>query len=443
MNGLLEHVFGDVVWVEGELADLTRSKAGHVYFRLTDTGGAEGATVLPDAARPALSVTLFDSQRQQVNRFLRSQGDPIRMNPGIRVRVGGRLATYAPRSTLQLLMDRIDPAFTLGLLGQERVRLLAALAEEGLLRANSEVVVPVVPLHVGLVTSIGSAAHADALHELESSGVGFHVSTFDARTQGTDAPASIVAVLRTAAALPVDVVLLVRGGGARTDLVAFDDEAVARTIAVSTVAVFTGVGHETDRSVADEVAHSSHKTPTAAAAALVALARTAERRIDDGWAAVRSGAAGRLVRAEHRLSGVGQRSGVAALHRLDRLADAVDSDRRRASDAVDRRLRAASDAIESTRRRSGSATALVLERSTARLDVLHATTSAADPATALRRGWSVTHTADGRLLRSVSDVADGDEIVTRLVDGALRSRVAASDPVVPVERRSEGGSTGD
>ncbi len=237
------------------------------------------------------------------------------MNDGIRVRIGGRLATYPARSSVQLVMDRIDPAFTLGLLGQERVRLLAALEEEGLLRRNGAVALPLVPLHVGLVTSTGSAAHADALHELESSGVGFRVSTFDARTQGADAPSSVVAALRTAAAYRVDVVLLVRGGGAATDLVAFDHEDVARAIAACPVAVFTGIGHETDRSVADEVAHTAHKTPTAAAGAVVRTVHDAERRVVDAWAAVRSGVGGRLVRAEHRLARVAHRTGTAALHR--------------------------------------------------------------------------------------------------------------------------------
>lgn len=442
MNGLLEHVFGDVVWVEGELADLTRSKAGHVYFRLVDAADGDGPTP-PDASRPALAVTLFDSQRQQVNRFLRAQGDPIRMNPGIRVRVGGRLTTYPARSTLQLQMDRIDPAFTLGLIGQERVRLLAALADEGVLRANAEVPLPVVPLHVGLITSTGSAAHADALHELESSGIGFRVSTFDARTQGVDAPASIVAALRTAAALRVDVVLLIRGGGATTDLMAFDDEAVARAITASTVAVFTGVGHETDRSVADEVAHTSHKTPTAAAAAVVAVVRAAERRMDDDWASVRSGVHGRLVRAEQRLSRVGHRSGAAARRRLDRVAAAVGEDRRRVAAAADRQLGAAAVTVDAAIARTGPAVDRALERFTARLAVLEATSSAADPATALRRGWSVTCTADGSLVRSASDVAVGDDIVTRLADGSIRSRVAGSDEEAHAGHGSEGGSTGD
>src|SRR5690606_34306144 len=119
---------------------------------------------------------------------------------------------YEPRGTLQLRMHGIDPAFTLGRLQADRDRLLAALSAEGLLTANAALVVPVVPLRVGLVTSVGSAAHADVLSELAGSGLAFTVRVADARTQGPDCGPSVVRALRRLADDRVDVVLLVRGG---------------------------------------------------------------------------------------------------------------------------------------------------------------------------------------------------------------------------------------
>lgn len=403
---------------------MNRSKAGHVYFRLLDADESAGAN---QPNRASLSVTLFDSARQQVNRFLTAQGDPIRMTDGVRVRIGGRLATYPARSTVQLVMDRIDPAFTLGLLGQERSRLISALTEEGLLRANADAPLPPVPLRIGLITSIGSAAHADALHELEASGLGFHVSTFDARTQGADAPASIVAALRSAAATDVEVVLLVRGGGAATDLIAFDHESVARTIAVCGVAVFTGIGHETDRSVADDVAHSAHKTPTAAAHSIVRMVRDAQRSIDDDWASIRSGVAGRLTRATDRLGRVGHRAGSAGLRRLDRSAELIDRRSARVAERTRMSLDANTARVGLAAATVAPAASLVLERASARLDLLAAQTRAADPAIAALRGWSITRHSDGRLLRSVHELAPGDELSTTLADGTVRSTVQAPE----------------
>lgn len=417
INGLLEHVFGEVVWIEGELVDLKRSRAGHAYFRLLDADGDR-----PDS-RPSLSVTLFDSARRSVNSYLHSQGDPIRMSDGIRVRVGGRLATYPARSTVQLVMDRIDPAFTLGLLGRERARILATLKEEGLIGRNRETPLPLVPLRVGLVTSIGSAAHADALDELSGSGIGFHVLTFDARTQGTDAPESIVRAIGTAPSSGVEVILLVRGGGAVTDLAAFDDETVARAIAACPVPVITGIGHELDSTVADAVAHTTHKTPTAAAASIVEAVRAAGRRFEDHWAAVRSGVEGRMVRADDRLARVGHRAGTAAAHRLERRRDAVDNAARAVATATRRRLRSLDDDLRSLAVRPAPAAVRVLGRAGDQLTVLAARSAANDPHAALRRGWSITRTVEGPLVRSVGDVDVGTELVTTTADGTIRSRV--------------------
>jgi exodeoxyribonuclease VII large subunit len=394
-----------------------------VYFDLVD---AEHTG--PDATRPSLTVALFNTDRQRVNQFLTNQGGAVRMTDGIRVRIGGRLRTYPARSSVQLVMDRIDPAFTLGLLGQERTRLLAALTAEGVLRLNGELALPVLPLSVALVTSAGSAAHADALDELHRSGFGFRVRLLDARTQGADAERSIVAALRTAAALDVDVVVLVRGGGATTDLAGFDSERVARAITAMPVPVLTGIGHEIDRTVADEVAHTAHKTPTAAAASLVVAVRDARADVHDRWVAIRSGSRGRLVRADQELGRTGHRAGATALRRLDRHGATVDALFQRAGTAGRRAATAEAAALDGLVRRIGPAGARVLERATERVATVAARAAVHDPTAALARGWSVTRRADGTLVRSARDVAPGDELITTMAHGTVRSTVHDGDP---------------
>src|SRR5262249_23054504 len=138
----------------------------------------------------------------------------------------------------------------------ERDEVLRRLSADALLDRNATAPLPPVPLRVGLVTSRGSAAAADFLHELELSGFGWQVVVADTRVQGTDAEQSIVAALDRAIAAEVDAVALVRGGGSRTELATFDAEALARAIASSPVPVLTGIGHEVDDSVADRVAHT-------------------------------------------------------------------------------------------------------------------------------------------------------------------------------------------
>ena len=154
---------------------------------------------------------------------------------------------------------------------------LRALSAEGLLGANGARELPPVPLRVGLITSSGSAAYHDFVHELEVSGYAWQVAVVDVRVQGAAAARRIKWALGQLSQLDVDAVVLVRGGGSRADLAAFDSELVARAIAAMPVPVITGVGHETDRSVADEVAYHACKTPTACAQLLTAAGRGVRR----------------------------------------------------------------------------------------------------------------------------------------------------------------------
>lgn len=422
LNGLLVHVFGEEVWVEGEMRNLKRSANSHVYFDLVDAG-RDG-----DPARPMLSVTLFSKERQAVNRHLTDQGGAVRMGDGIRVRIRGRLNIYGPRSSLQLRMSWIDPAFTLGVMGQERDRVLALMSSEGLIGANGRVPMPRVPMHIALVTSSGSAAHADALDELRRAGPGFRISVLDARTQGAEAARSIVAALRAATTLRADVVLLVRGGGARTDLAAFDTEAVARAIAASPLPVVTGIGHEIDRTVADEIAHTAHKTPTAAAAAVAEHARRFAHDLDLLASQVPVATRGRLVRAAAQLDSSAHRAGRAASHHLVAARREVDHLARRTSAAAPRALDAAIGDLDATRRRLAPLARRQVDELDRRLVGLAARARAHDPAVALARGWSVTRGADGTALRSVEGLAPGTPLHTTLADGTVRSVV--SEPTV-------------
>src|SRR4051794_40548720 len=201
---VVSQTFPGRCWVRGQIRNLTRSAVGHVYFELAEPGPLGEP---PDAVVP---VTLLASDRQAVNTVMRAAGAG-RMDDGMEIRIAGRLTWFSPRGRLQLRMATIDPAYTLGRLGEDRDRLLAALRAEKLLERNRAVRMPDLPLCIGLVTSLGSAAHADFRHELERSGIGFRVLEADARTQGLDAGRSVaVAIARLAAR--ADVVAVVRGG---------------------------------------------------------------------------------------------------------------------------------------------------------------------------------------------------------------------------------------
>ena len=382
------------IWVRGEVHGLKAPNAsGHVYFELCERNNRRGpASTLP--------IALFRLEHQRVQRMLAEYPD-FRLADGLEVRVRGRVQYGYGR--VSLVMSAIDPVHTLGKLAADRQRVLRALAADGLLETNRSLPIPLLPTRIGLVTSAGSAAYEDTMHELTNAGFGFHVLVADARVQGAGAELSMVRALHVLRGHACDLVLLVRGGGSRTDLVAFDGERLARTVATMPVPVFTGVGHEIDTAVVDEIAHSSFKTPTACAAAVADLVRAAAGRADQAWTSVARSADARIRRAEHD---------------LDRLAARV---------RVDGALLSAERLLDDHQRRITRAALAAVQTEAARMDILAARIGAADPARLLARGWSVTRTADGRLVRSPADAPPGTELVTTLGAGTVHSEVLGNE----------------
>lgn len=386
-------LFPDEIWVRGAISGLKRSANGHVYFDLVDPDETSPSAVLP--------VALFANNKHRVNAIMKRSGGGVKMTDGIEIQIRGQLTYYPRQSRMQLIMSLIDPAFTLGQMTAQRDRVLAALRADGLLDANQRVQRPALPLRICLITSMGSAAEADFLHELDSSSYPFEIISIDTRVQGDEAVASIVKALTNAQALDVDAIALVRGGGARTDLIAFDDELVARAIATSKLPVIVGVGHETDRSVADEVAHSAAKTPTACARFFIDHVDVFGARVD--------AAANGIARASDRTLIAANATLVNARSRLAR--SAIRTVEREAL-----RLELAHDGI-------GRSVGRVLERLDGQLEAWSIRLSDLDPATTMARGWSITRGSDGKAVRSAADVVPGDTLRTTLVDGELRSTV--------------------
>ena len=268
MKDGLNELFPEDLWVEGQVSNYHEARSGHAYFDLVEPSETPGKAV-----SAKLSVALFKNARATVDRTLAEAGG-LSLVDDLQLRIRARLDFYPPNGRLQLIMNGVDPTFTLGRLAAERERILRQLAKEGLLTANRANPIPVPPLRIGLVTSVGSAAHADFIQELARSGWPFTVLEHDTRVQGDGAAADLSEALHMLATHRPDVIALVRGGGSATDLASFDAEVLARTIAALDVPVVTGIGHEVDRSVADEVAHTALKTPTACAIAIVEQVRT-------------------------------------------------------------------------------------------------------------------------------------------------------------------------
>src|SRR5262249_5255318 len=273
----------------------------HTYFKLVEKAA------LGERIQGRLDVALFSDSAPAVRRAL-AEVPGAALADDVEVRIRGRVRIYPPTGQYQLVMTSIDPVFTVVALAANRQRLLRALAEEGLLDANRAVELPAVPLRIGLITSRGSAAYHDFVDELLRSPYAWRVGVVDVAVQSAGAAQRIKWALGQLASVAVDVVVVARGGGSRADLAPFDTELVARAIAAMDVPVVTGIGHEIDRSVADEVAWSACKTPTACAQLLVGRVDAFVDRLDHASQRVAARARQRMAVAGRELDEAARRA---------------------------------------------------------------------------------------------------------------------------------------
>lgn len=255
MTNALEGVL-DGIWITGEVAEVSLSSLGHLYFSLKDEAAL-------------LSCAMF---RSALGR------GPI-FQKGDRIELLGRVDIYAPRGRLQMVGTRWRPA-GVGSLYEAFLKLKAKLEDEGLFAPERKKPIPRFVRRVVLVTSAQAAAYGDVLRTLERRTPWVKIMHVDSLVQGTDAPAALISALIAAQALTPDVILLVRGGGSYEDLQAFNDEELARTIAALNVPVICGVGHEADFTIADFAADLRASTPTAAAESIGPDRDTWLRRLD-------------------------------------------------------------------------------------------------------------------------------------------------------------------
>jgi exodeoxyribonuclease VII large subunit len=397
--------------VRGEITGWS-DRGQHAYFTLVDD----------DGTKAALNVQFFANARMRLRPIL--QKHRLRLTDGMKVRVFGYLDYYAPNGRIGLKMTGIDPKYTLGDIAQGRDEVIRRLVADGLLDANKRRPLSPIPLRVGVVASVGTAAWHDFHDELQRSALGFSLTVIDTRVQGEFAEEMVAgAIVTLSRRVDLDAVVVIRGGGARNELAVFDAERIARAIASSPVPVLTGLGHEVDRSVADEVAHTTLKTPTACAGELIARAARYSADTEAAFASILRESRHSLTAATTGLSETAHRIARrthAAVERADERLGVRIATLAHAAPAClarsDRRL-------DETRQRILTRADTIIERSTSRLDVVTARVAGLDPAVQLARGWSITRDASGRVVRSVDDVSNDQTITIAVADGVVTSTV--------------------
>ena len=260
------------LWVSGTVTGL-RPGPRFTTLELVDYE-ADGSTV-----QSVLSVGMFAAHARQIRRTLAMAGTELA--DGLQVALWGPLDLNPRYGRLRLLAQRVDPRTTVGAAVLARDELVAELERCGRLRAQAALSVPVTPRRIGLVSSPTAAGRADVFEVLERTPVPVEIVEAQAAMSGPAAPVEVARAIGLLAGAGVDVVLIARGGGAKSDLAAWESRPVALAITGCPVPVWTALGHATDHTLADSLANACHPTPSAAAAAIVAGAEAAMRAADE------------------------------------------------------------------------------------------------------------------------------------------------------------------
>jgi exodeoxyribonuclease VII large subunit len=401
------------LWVRGEVQTLS-DRTGHCYIDLVDPD---------DRQAPVLKVRCWRQTWGPVRAQLARAG--LELDTGTVVHLFGRVDFYRARAEVNFVMAGLDVTALLGRKAAERAALVAALRAEGLLEANRARPVPPVALHIGLVASPDTEGYRDFVGQLQASAFAFRVSVARAAVQGAAAPRAIARAVTRLGASGCDLVVVVRGGGSKADLVAFDSDQVARAIAGCPVPVWTGIGHTGDESVADIVANRSFVTPTECGHELVTrLEGWWQRSVAEPAAAVGTRARRVFESADHHLASCQGRLSGTARQQIRWHGERLEHRVATLSRAAPLAVRTAADSVSVRAGRVGPAVLRGLGEAETRLSGWRRLLGAFDVERQLERGYTLTMDAGGRVLRSGTGLADGAVLFTRFADATARSVVA-------------------
>ena len=426
------------VWVEGEISNFRRQASGHAYFTLKDE-------------RAQLSAVLFAGAQR---------GVAVPLADGLQVRLFGDLSVYEPRGQYQLIVRQVE-AGGQGMLMARFDALKRRLQAEGLFDEARKRPLPLLPRHVGIVTSPTGAAIRDILNIVTRRFPNLHVVLAPVRVQGAGAAEEIAAAIDHLNALsacaatgmggtrscasavtqerdppegntgpltaPLDVLIVGRGGGSLEDLWCFNEECVARAIARSELPVISAVGHEIDFTISDFVADVRAPTPSAAAELVVGRKEDFEETLRNQARNLQQTLRQRLTELRGRLE-TARASHVfhAPRHAVERTAQALDALELRLKQSLTGSAVRQRRHVEELQRRMVHAVPLDLQRRQRQVVALERQLRALSPVAVLDRGYSLTRAADGKLVKSVRQVSAGARLRTQVADGVFLSEVKES-----------------
>ncbi len=394
IRSLIETSFDRTFLVTAEVASC--DVKNHCYLVLIDKEG--------DTIKAETRAVIWANRFRAISRsFEKSTG--VSLAKGIKILFEAEVS-FHERYGLKLNILNIDPSYTIGELAVRRKEILERLSREELINRNRELDFPLVPQRIGIISSSTSAGYDDLMNHLTNNAYGyiFDCSFYEAVMQGDRAEASLQRAMKrcTADADILDLVVIVRGGGGQTDLHCFDSYEIGKSIALLPLPVISGIGHQRDVTVVDEVSNRRAKTPTAAADMIIAAVRDFEESIETLAHRLVHGSRQLAVDIGRELAGLGRRIEISA--RNEQL---------RCYHQLSTYIKSLKLAVKLVRNEK-----IVLKSKESNLKML-------DPKHVLKRGYSISYT-NGKAVTSVNDLGKGDELRTVLYDGEIMSSVSGT-----------------
>jgi len=269
LNNLIQNAiqasFPQPIWLCGEIQGYNRNRSkNHIFFELVEKDPNSKNIIAK------IGLVLFAGRKGHINDILKKSENAFQLKDDIEVKFACSIDFYPPHGAVRLIIESIDPTYTLGRFAQEKQKLIALLTKNGVLEKNKQCELPLVPMRIGLITSDDSAAFNDFYSELQKSDFGFQLHLRNALMQGKSTEGDICNAIDELSRMKgLDVIVITRGGGSIADLSCFDSKLISEKIADCPLAVLSGIGHEINISITDMAAHTYAKTPTAIAQFLV------------------------------------------------------------------------------------------------------------------------------------------------------------------------------
>lgn len=393
----LEQCLPDEYWVQAELSDVRTNSTGHCYLEFIQKDPRSNNLIAK--ARGTIWANVYRLLKPY---FEESTGQAFVSGIKVLVQV---TVSFHELYGYSLTVQDIDPTYTLGDMARRRREILKQLEEEGVLTLNKELEMPVLPQRIAVVSSPTAAGYGDFCHQLKNNSRGFffHTELFPALMQGDRVEESVLSALDAILNRQedFDAVVIIRGGGATSDLSGFDTYLLAAACAQFPLPIITGIGHERDDTVLDSVAHTRVKTPTAAAEYLINCMDLAADELEVLISQLHESVRSRLTEEHRKLI----------------------SYRNRIPSAVVRRVSDAKLALLTTRKDISLAVQTLLSRQRHRLELLQQRLADASPEKMLARGYSIT-LKDGKVVKDAALLNEEDEIITRFYRGEVTSVIS-------------------